>query len=144
MSFITEGFETIGSASGTISMDFDGEAFEMPYEATLYVNAAATVAAAESSDPASGEAKYLFLSQCPGRDVLTGSGHSTNAAEVEGTLVNSVAATDREELLAAHLQAAENPQADGAALATAVAEAPKRWADLSMKLMAQLMAAFQE
>ena len=38
MSFVADGFETIGNASGTISMDFDGEAIEMPYEATLYLN----------------------------------------------------------------------------------------------------------
>jgi len=41
-------------------------------------------------------------------------------------------------------EAADNPQADGAALSAEIAEAPSRWADLSMKLMAQLMAAFQE
>jgi len=143
MSFVADGFETIGNASGTISMDFDGEAIEMPYEATLYLNGDATIAAAETADP-SGEAKYLFLSKCPGRDVLTGTGHSPNAVDVEGTLVNCLDSTDRDALLASHKQAADNPQADGAALSAEIAEAPSRWADLSMKLMAQLMAAFQE
>lgn len=143
MSFATEGFVQFGKGEGVIAMDFGGEKVEMPYSAVFYLNRARTVALAETSDPEGGEAKVLFLSRTAAQEVMTFGGQRTGAAPVDGVLLNTVASTDREALLTAHLQAVGGQAlVDEAGLKQAVESAPRRSAELTMKLMAQLMAAF--
>ena len=140
MSFDSEGFAETGTGSGTIRVDMGGGFVdETPYDATFYLNAAGTVAAASAD--AGGVTKWMFLSKTGSGDVVTTSGRQTSAADVEGTLLNSVASEDRDELLAGHLEQAGGAVADPG-LKDAIAEAPQRSADLAVKLMQQMMAQF--
>lgn len=144
MSFQAEGFQPIGQGSGVIALDMGGEVIEMPYAATFHLNSAGTVALAETVDEASGETKLLFLSRTPSQEVMTFSGQRTGAVPVEGVLLNTLASDDRDALLAAHLRAVGGEAVvDREGLAAAIESAPRRSADLTMKLMAQMMAAFQ-
>lgn len=143
MSFDAEGFTEIAKGSGVIKIDMAGDIMEMPYDATFYMNEAGTVAVAETPDPMEGITKYIFLSKTAAREVMTISGRQTNAVEVEGVLLNTLASTDREEMLGSHLGAiGSDAVSDADGLAKAIEEVPQRSADLSMKLLAQMMAAF--
>ncbi len=138
MSFASEGFVEFAQSSGVITMDMGDESIEMPYDAKLFINAAGTIAAAETD-----EGKLLFLSKTATQEVLTFGGRRTGAAPIEGVLLNTVASEDTEELLAAHVGAlAGGAIADAEALKAGIKTAPERSAALTMKLLAQMMAAF--
>jgi hypothetical protein len=138
MGFDREGFAPIGTGSGTVRLDMGGFPMEMPYDASFYLGAGGTVAAASAKDVDTGQTKWMFLSRTPARDVITISGRNPGAVEVEGVLLNTVASEDRDALLAAHQEAAPGARPDPA-LKDAIRDAPQRSADLTMKLMAQLM-----
>ncbi len=139
-----ETFEKFDTGSGVLKIDMMGTVQEIPYEAAYYINGEGTVAAVETPDE-SGKAKFIFYSKLPDKEVMTAEGQG-QPTEIDGILLNTLPqGSSRDDLVAKHMETIGDAAiADAAALKAAIKDVPQRYADAGMKLMAQMMAAFQQ
>ena len=133
----SRGFAKTRRVKGTISMEMMGD---FPFEADLYMDSAGEVGAVSADGPRG--TTWLFVSITPAGTVYTQAARRPGDVDVDGDRLITVADGDRDSLLAAHLEAAGDRQANPEALDALLERAPQAAVDLAAETMKRFAASF--
>ena len=132
-------FTHVEDVQGSLTVEMMGQSMEMPYSARLHRSADGRVGAVVADGP-QGET-WMFVSLVDGGGVYTQPAPRPGDMDIDGDRLVTTPSTDRDGVLAAHLNAVgDDALADGDALLEALRAGPQTAVRLAAEIMKRMAA----